>query len=167
MRAAKLHEDKGNYLRAYECYTSAIKESSGMDEEKRSDATTKKQAIKTKACEYLKKELEKKIKSKDYTSYYSSNEESLVENSGDAELKKLYKQFNDAKNREELRKEKEKKKQRGVNIGMTKQQVLDSMWGEPEKINKTTTAYGTSEQWVYPNNNYLYFENGILTAIQN
>ena len=144
-----------------------LKKALAWMKKKRSDATTKKQAIKTKACEYFKKELEKKIKSKDYTSYYSSSEESLVENSGDAELKKLYKQFNDAKNKEELRKEKEKKKQRGVNIGMTMQQVLDSMWGEPEKINKTTTAYGTSEQWVYPNNNYLYFENGILTAIQN
>lgn len=55
----------------------------------------------------------------------------------------------------------------GVKIGMTQQQVLDSSWGRPESVNKTTDAYGTSEQWVYGGNNYLYFDNGILTSIQN
>ncbi|MBP3041038.1 hypothetical protein J9303_16350 [Bacillaceae bacterium Marseille-Q3522] len=55
----------------------------------------------------------------------------------------------------------------GVYIGMTKEQVLASSWGEPEKINKTTTAYGTSEQWVYPGFQFLYFENDILVSIQN
>jgi hypothetical protein len=39
-------------------------------------------------------------------------------------------------------------------------------WGEPNDINKTTTSSGTHEQWVY-SSNYLYFENGKLTAIQN
>ncbi|WHY64669.1 hypothetical protein [Neobacillus sp. SuZ13] len=55
----------------------------------------------------------------------------------------------------------------GVSIGMTKDMVLKSSWGEPQKINKTTTSYGTKEQWVYGNGNYFYFENGILTTIQN
>ena len=58
------------------------------------------------------------------------------------------------------------RKSQGVSIGMTTQQVLESSWGEPEGINKTTTKYGTSEQWVY-GDNYLYFEDGILTSIQN
>ncbi|KLU63312.1 hypothetical protein CEB3_c02920 [Peptococcaceae bacterium CEB3] len=58
-------------------------------------------------------------------------------------------------------------KTRGVRIGMTEQQVLDSMWGKPEEVNRTISQYGTDEQWVYGGNNYLYFENGILTSIQN
>lgn len=49
---------------------------------------------------------------------------------------------------------------------MSKQDVLDSSWGEPTKINKSTYSWGTTEQWVYPNYNYLYFENGKLTSIQ-
>ena len=52
-------------------------------------------------------------------------------------------------------------------IGMTSQQVVkETNWGRPYDINRTTTRRGTSEQWVYGNRRYLYFENGILTAIQ-
>jgi hypothetical protein len=51
-------------------------------------------------------------------------------------------------------------------IGMTKEEVRNSRWGEPEEINKTTTANIVYEQWVYPNYKYLYFEDGILTTIQ-
>lgn len=55
-----------------------------------------------------------------------------------------------------------------LRIGMTQQEVIDlTTWGRPTKINKTTNAYGTSEQWVYPNYKYLYFEDGILTTISN
>lgn len=51
---------------------------------------------------------------------------------------------------------------------MTKEDVLQSSWGRPESINTTTTSNGTREQWVYRGlRNYLYFENGVLTAIQN
>lgn len=53
-----------------------------------------------------------------------------------------------------------------VRIGMTKAMARLS-WGEPSDINTTTTAYSTHEQWVYSVGNYLYFENGKLTAIQN
>ncbi|MCP3778841.1 zinc ribbon domain-containing protein [Paenibacillus sp. MZ03-122A] len=51
-------------------------------------------------------------------------------------------------------------------IGMTEQEVMDSKWGLPTHVNKTTTAYGISEQWVYDNYKYIYFENGIVTTIQ-
>ena len=51
-------------------------------------------------------------------------------------------------------------------IGMTKTEAENSTWGKPTKINKTTTAYGTHEQWVYSENRYLYFDNGYLTSIQ-
>ena len=53
-----------------------------------------------------------------------------------------------------------------VRIGMTKEMCRES-WGEPEDINKTTSSYGTHEQWVYGYGSYLYFENGKLTTIQN
>lgn len=53
-----------------------------------------------------------------------------------------------------------------VEIGMSKTNVLLSRWGSPEKVNRTTTARGVSEQWVYEGGRYLYFENGIVTAIE-
>lgn len=42
-------------------------------------------------------------------------------------------------------------------------------WGEPDDINRTTGSWGTHEQWVYGEYDcdYLYFENGVLTSIQN
>lgn len=51
-----------------------------------------------------------------------------------------------------------------VSVGMTKEMCRLS-WGEPQKVNKTTTNNGIREQWVYYAN-YLYFEDGILTSIQ-
>ncbi len=60
------------------------------------------------------------------------------------------------------------KKKPGVKIGMTAKQVIENTsWGKPNKVNRTTNRYGTREQWVYGGGNYLYFENGILTSIQN
>lgn len=48
----------------------------------------------------------------------------------------------------------------GMNDWMTRQSI-----GHPERTNRTTSSYGTSEQWVYPNR-YLYFENGKLKSWQ-
>lgn len=40
-------------------------------------------------------------------------------------------------------------------------------WGSAERENKTTYEWGIKEQWVYPDRDaYLYFTDGILTAIQ-
>ena len=58
------------------------------------------------------------------------------------------------------------RKQHGVSIGMSEQEVLDSSWGRPQRINRTSTAAGSREQWVYGIGNYLYFDNGKLTAVQ-
>jgi hypothetical protein len=56
----------------------------------------------------------------------------------------------------------------GASIGMSAKTVAEkSSWGKPDKINRMTTARGTSEQWVYDNGGYLYFTNGVLTAVQN
>lgn len=51
-----------------------------------------------------------------------------------------------------------------VKLGMTKEMCKLS-WGEPKEINQTITSGKKSEQWVY-RDNYLYFDNGVLTAIQ-
>ncbi|MNK45804.1 hypothetical protein D3C87_645750 [compost metagenome] len=51
-------------------------------------------------------------------------------------------------------------------IGMTHDEAINSTWGKPKDINTTTTADMVSEQWVYSGNRYLYFDNGILTTIQ-
>lgn len=50
-------------------------------------------------------------------------------------------------------------------IGMTEQEVCASSWGYPKKQNTTTTANGTRVQWVY-DFGYIYFTNGVVTAIQ-
>ena len=68
---------------------------------------------------------------------------------------------------EQMKAEAESKAKGGVRIGMTKKEVLKSNWGKPHSINKTTLANGTTEQWVYDFPNYLYFTNGVLTAIHN
>jgi TPR repeat protein len=61
----------------------------------------------------------------------------------------------------------ELRKTTGVRVGMTAAEALQSSWGKPEHINKTITASGIREQWVYPHGNYLYMTDGVLTAIQN
>lgn len=53
-----------------------------------------------------------------------------------------------------------------VRIGMSSNHALTSNWGKLIKVNKTTTAEGKSEQWVYKNGRYLYFRNDRITAIQ-
>jgi hypothetical protein len=50
-------------------------------------------------------------------------------------------------------------------VGMTADQAISS-WGKPQKRNKTVVQSGTHEQWVYPSDQYLYFENGTLTSLQ-
>ena len=59
------------------------------------------------------------------------------------------------------------KRSKGVVVGMTPEDVIASSWGKAESINRTTYANSVREQWVYGIGNYLYFENGKLTAIQN
>jgi hypothetical protein len=55
----------------------------------------------------------------------------------------------------------------GVKLGMRPEDVrLRTAWGPPVKVNRTTTAAGTREQWVYGGGGYLYFERGRLVAIQ-
>jgi hypothetical protein len=79
----------------------------------------------------------------------------------------LIQEFNDTfvKTRDEENKKEEASKYE-PGLGMTKQEVLNSAWGKPESINKTETNYGIHEQWVYGNRRYVYFDDDVVTAIQ-
>jgi len=68
--------------------------------------------------------------------------------------------------REDAVAEAAERRKHGVRIGMTADEVKQSSWGRPESVNRTITARGTHEQWVY-GGSYLYFDDGVLTAIQN
>ena len=73
----------------------------------------------------------------------------------------------DAKVVARMKAEKAEKKREGVRVGMSAQDVFDSSWGKPQKVNRTIGSYGVHEQWVYGGGSYLYFEKGILRTIQN
>ena len=51
-------------------------------------------------------------------------------------------------------------------IGMSEDEVLSSSWGKPIDIKRTTTAYGTTDQWIYPEYRYIYLMDGVVTTIQ-
>lgn len=55
-----------------------------------------------------------------------------------------------------------------ISVGMTKPQVITS-WGDPSDTSRIVTTNGVSEQWRYgfSEPRYLYFQDNILTAIQN
>ena len=77
-------------------------------------------------------------------------------------LKKLNANFEQRKAENEMANRFTKK----LLIGSTQHDIVKNGWGYPSGINKTTTANGVREQWVYGERRYLYFENGVLTAIQ-
>lgn len=55
---------------------------------------------------------------------------------------------------------------RQVEIGMPMCAAI-AAWGQPRSINKTQTANGRREQWVYGTGNYLYFgDEQLVTSIQ-
>lgn len=55
-----------------------------------------------------------------------------------------------------------------IRIGMTTQAVLCA-WGNPTRINNTTSQFGRSQQLVYGSYGraYVYTDNGVVTTIQN
>ncbi|WP_435102364.1 hypothetical protein [Arhodomonas sp. AD133] len=60
--------------------------------------------------------------------------------------------------------------QQSVVVGMTEADV-NLIKGRPDSVNRTTTAYGTSKQWIYGSfeegdREYIYLENGRVTSIQ-
>ena len=65
-----------------------------------------------------------------------------------------------------VRDEQRVKKTQGVKLGMSPADVLASAWGKPDRKNRSISAKGTVEQWVYPDGQYLYFVNDALTRIE-
>jgi hypothetical protein len=53
----------------------------------------------------------------------------------------------------------------GAKVGMNAAAIQKSCWGRPLRVNITTTADGTREQWIY-GGGYLYLTDGVVTAIQ-
>lgn len=86
----------------------------------------------------------------------------------EAELQRLEKR--DDAEREKAAKqaaadERARRRKEGVSIGMTKEEVLMSNWGKPERVNTDIYRHGVREQWVY-GGGYLYFRDGVLESIQ-
>ena len=57
-----------------------------------------------------------------------------------------------------------------VFIGMTGGEAMKP-WGAPHKVNRTVTASGSREQWIYKRpgigwDQYLYVDNGLVSAVQ-
>jgi hypothetical protein len=52
-----------------------------------------------------------------------------------------------------------------IRIGMTSDQVRAS-WGKPGQINETLVADHKHEQWVYFESSYVYFDDGVMTSLQ-
>lgn len=71
----------------------------------------------------------------------------------------------DREAKQEEKKREEELKKSIPKVGMTSAEVKKTKWGEPDKINKDTYSWGTSEQWVYNGRGYVYFKNGVVTSV--
>jgi hypothetical protein len=64
----------------------------------------------------------------------------------------------------------ERKARATAQIGMTMKEALSAGWGTTDRVARTKTASGTSEQWYYrrgaPGLDAYDFTNGVLTAIR-
>ena len=89
--------------------------------------------------------------------WYRTNE-AVIKDKERIKREKLERQQERAKRQQEYENNKPR-------IGMTREEVEKSSWGKPKDINKTTFAWGTTEQWCYSNYRYIYFTNGIVEAI--
>lgn len=67
---------------------------------------------------------------------------------------------------DEINKLKKAMKNKKPEIGMTELEILFAC-DVPKDINSTKTANGSSEQWCYKNSLYVYFDDGVVTCIQN
>lgn len=50
-------------------------------------------------------------------------------------------------------------------VGMGEYDAANTMWGQPAERNRTVTARGSREQWVFGNGRFVYLENGRVTAV--
>jgi hypothetical protein len=64
-----------------------------------------------------------------------------------------------------VRREQERFLRGGIRVGMSKQQVLSSTWGQPDRIQMGVVGGRVREQWIYGTNT-LFFEDNTLTTVQ-
>jgi hypothetical protein len=82
-------------------------------------------------------------------------------------MKKEYEESGQKERDEKARKE-ELAKAYEPEVGMARAEAWKSSWGTPKKVNRTTTAYGVTEQWVYDCcGRYVYISKGVVKSIQN
>lgn len=178
------------YIEAYNLFGTIITDNKDKNNEIVDLATNKQNEIKEQMLQQVIAQGQEKINNKDYSSvqtflgkYKDLGNQTIVDmyNNATSEVNRIEaerkakeeaeRKAREKKEAEERAKreaeEKARKKREGVTIGMTQQEVRDSMWGEPQSINRTVTAGHVYEQWVYGYPNYLYFTDGILTSIQN
>lgn len=108
--------------------------------------------------------IENEVLKTSLATYEIFNDKLIVTFTKDKNNVKEYVKVNDDHSKPESQQYQEQKKE--PEIGMTASEVRASTWGNPNKINKTTTVYGTSEQWCYSNYRYIYLDDGYVTAIQ-
>ena len=112
---------------------------------------------------------DKFLTKEEYNIYKAKRDKEIAKAKAEAEKRKAEAAEQEARRIERIKKENTPEIAnlilRGeIRIGMTKRQCKDAI-GEPRRVNRTTTATSTREQWVYYNK-YLYFENGVLVTIQ-
>ena len=108
----------------------------------------------------------KSLAAKDYEHAYATLDQ-CKHIMGDPEAVRIYQAAMGPAEASIKRRTAKEKKSKGVAIGMSAADIVASSWGKPQKINSTTRASGTHEQWVYGGGNYLYLEDGVLTSIHN
>lgn len=110
---------------------------------------------KDKIDEAIRKHNENKLP---YMSKYYTSKEKALKATEDSLKQKEYE--------EKVEREKDNELSSSVpKVGMSASDVRKTKWGEPDKINKDTYSWGTTEQWVYDNKGYVYFENGKVTSV--
>lgn len=190
INAANKNIEEQKYKEAYDLLITIVASNKDKNQDIVDIATNKQNEIKDKAFEQVITQAQEKINNKEYSSaqtilskYKDLGNQTILDMYNNATQEKEKKEAEEkakeeaeriakekAEAEERARKEveeKARKKSEGVRIGMSKQDVLDSSWGKPYDINTSTGSWGVHEQWVYGGGNYLYFENGILTSIQN
>lgn len=95
----------------------------------------------------------------------SQEDLAILEASDKAEAEKL-RVLAQAREKKAEAQRKAQAKKEGVRVGMSMDEVLESSWGRPTKVNKDISDGLVREQWVYGGRNYLYFYNGKLRSIQ-
>ena len=190
LNSANKYIESGSYKDAFDLLQRVISSNKDKNQEIVNIATNRQNEIKDNAFEQIINEAQTQINSQDYSSAQktlekykdlgnqiildmynnATNEVNRIEAERKAQEeaeRKAQQQKAEEERKQREAEEKARKKSQGVTIGMTQQEVLDSMWGEPKDINRTVTENHVYEQWVYGYPNYLYFTDGILTSIQN